>query len=355
MYDQRINSNHMQTIRHLFCVALGGVLTLAGCAGSSVAGATATADAGAGAGSDAAGNGDAAGNSDAGARPKVVEVVLFTHIEDTSPSGTLGSAPNKADYLALRAKLIEVATLAKARNVKWVLQPDWKYLEAALLYEDAALVAATRGHNLFVHLRDDLGAAIDPHSHEAGGYNYTDVAYLLGKLGVGGSTVIGGHIWDPSLPQFAHWERFRVPVAGLKYPTAVWRGDILIGAGTPNHVNDPLVSGAWRPKAPQNFFVDDPAANIVAFGAWHNDVAGVQELVALYAAGTVPTTTMLTASWNIQPADLKPANGPTTVDQTVFAPLAALRDQGLVEVTDFTTLKAKWQRDFGGVAGMYKP
>jgi len=267
----------------------------------------------------------------------------------------LGSAPNKADYLALRAKLIEVATLAKARNVKWVLQPDWKYLEAARLYEDAALVAATRGHNLFVHLRDDLGAAIDPHSHEAGGYNYTDVANLLGKLGVGGSTVIGGHIWDPSLPQFAHWERFRVPVAGIKYPDPTWRGDILIGAGTPNHVNDPLVSGAWRPKDPQNFFVDDPAANIVAFGAWHNDVAGVQELVALYAAGTVPATTMLTASWNITPADLKPANGPTTVDQTVFAPLAALRDQGLVEVTDFTSLKAKWQRDFGGVAGMYKP
>ena len=236
-----------------------------------------------------------------------------------------------------------------------MLQPDWKFLEAALVYEDAALMATTGGKNLFLHLQGSFGVVIDPHSHESGGYNYSDVAYLLGQLGVGGSTVIGGHIWDPSLPQFAHWERFRSPLAGQKYPSSLWPGDILIGAGTPNHVNDPLVSGVWRPMDPSHFFDDSPTGNVVAFGAWHDGVAGVQELVGRYADGTVAATTMLTASWNLTPGELRAAGGPATIDSTVFAPLAALRAQGLVEVTDFTSLKRKWQRDFGAVAGMYKP
>jgi len=295
------------------------------------------------------------GGGSGGSKPGVVEVVLFTHIEDQSPSGMLGTAQSKASYASLRGKLIEVATLAKARNLVWVLQPDWKFLEAARLYEDAAVTATTNGKNLLVYLREDLGVPIDPHSHENGGYNYTDVAHLLEELGVGGSTVIGGHIWDPSLPQFQGWDRFRTPVAGEKYPTAMWRGDLLIGAGTPNHVNDPVVSGAWRPQDRDHYFEDDPSGNIVTFGAWHNDVAGVEELVALYANGTVPPTTMLTASWNIAPAAFTGANAPADVDASVFAPMASLRDQGLAHATDFTTLAKTWQADFGGVAALYMP
>jgi hypothetical protein len=285
----------------------------------------------------------------------VVEVVLFTHIEDQTPGGALGTEQNRMAYTGLRSKLIELAAFAHTRRLTWVLQPDWKYLEAARLYEDAALKANTNGKNVFVYLRDDLGVVIDPHSHENGGYNYPDVAYLLDQLGVGGSTVIGGHIWDPSLPQFQHWDRFRNPVAGEKYPTARWRGDILIGAGTPDHVNDPLVSGVWRPRDRNHFFNDDPAGNIVAVGAWHDSVAGVQELITLYARGTVAPNVMLTASWNIVPSEINTPTGPADIDASVFAPMAGLRDQGLVEVTDFTKLVAKWKSDFGAVAGQYKP
>ncbi|MBL0210485.1 MAG: hypothetical protein IPQ13_06170 [Holophagaceae bacterium] len=303
-----------------------------------------------------ASSGPGATNDTGGSQSKgVVEVVLFTHIEDQTPDGTLGTEQNRMVYAGLRSKLIELAAFARTRRLTWVLQPDWKYLEAALLYEDAALKASTNGKNVFVYLRDDLGAVIDPHSHENGGYNYPDVAYLLDQLGVGGSTVIGGHIWDPSLPQFQHWDRFRIAVAGEKYPAARWRGDILIGAGTPNHVNDPLVSGVWRPRDRDHFFDDDPAGNIVAVGAWHNSVAGVQELIALYARGTVAPSVMLTASWNIVPSEINKPTGPADIDASVFAPMAGLRDQGLVEVTDFAKLVAKWKSEFGAVAGQYKP
>jgi len=283
-----------------------------------------------------------------------VQVVLFTHIEDNQPAGPLGSPENRQAYLALRGRLIAMAEAAHDNGVTWSLQPDWTLLEAARLYEDATVTASSGGKNLFVYLRDNLGAVLDPHSHEQGGYNYTDVAYLLDLLGVGGSTVIGGHIWDPSLPQFQHWDRFREPVPGLHYPEALWRGDILIGAGTPNHVNDPLVSGLWRPRDRDYFFEDDPAANIVAVGAWHHEVAGVTELVDLYANKTVDPSCLLTASWNITPGEIQAPGGIETIVQETLIPLVAMRDAGQVVLTDFTTLVSRWKAA-GGEACLHQP
>ena len=276
-----------------------------------------------------------------------VHVVLFTHIEDSTPAGMLGSVECRDAYVRLRAKLVEMADRMGSRSLPWVLQPDWKILEAARMYEDAATMTSTGGKNLFRFLHEDRGVAIDPHSHESGGYNYTDVAYLLGELGVGGSTVIGGHIWDPALTQFQAWDRFRAPVAGTKYPEATWRGDVLIGAGTPNHVNDPIVSGVWRPQDRDHYFVDDPNANIIAFGAWHDDVAGVEQLVQAYADGTVTAGEMLTASWNLRPTSITTAGGIDQIDATVLAPIADLRDAGLVVVTDFTLLVEIWRTQYG--------
>ncbi len=279
--------------------------------------------------------------------PPAVHVVLFTHIEDNTPGGLLGSEQSRSSYVALRASLIEMAERMAAHDLPWVLQPDWKLLEAARLYE-------TDADNVLRHLRDELGVTIDPHSHEQGGYNYTDVAHLLELLGVGGSTVIGGHIWDPSLAQFAEWDRFREPVAGLIYPEASWRGDVLIGAGTPDHLDDPLISGVWRPLDRDHFFDDDPDGNIVAVGSWHDAVAGVEELVALYADGVVPADVMLTTSWNLRPSSITAPGGIDDLEATILAPIAALRDQGLVVVSDFETLVSTWEAA-GARAAVYQP
>jgi len=143
-----------------------------------------------------------------------VYVVLFTHIEDNTPAGGIGEAVTRTNYLRIRQGVIDMAALAQRYNVKWVLQPDWKFLLAALAYEDGSLTSSTGGVNVLRYLRNSMGVAIDAHSHENGGYNYTDVAYLLDQLGVGGTTVIGGHIWDPSLPQFQNWDRFRSTQSG---------------------------------------------------------------------------------------------------------------------------------------------
>ncbi len=286
--------------------------------------------------------------------PTPVYVVLFTHIEDNTPTGTIGDAITRTNYLRTRQSVIDMATLARRYSVKWVLQPDWKFLLAALAYEDASMTSSTGGVNVLRYLRDTMGVAIDAHSHENFGYNYTDVAYLLDQLGVGGTTVIGGHVWDPSLPQFQNWDRFRSAQSGQTYPSARWRGDILMGAGTPNHVNDPTVSGVWHPKDRNNFFTDDPTGNIVSVGQFKGDVDGITELNALARAGTIASTCMKTASIHLLPSTLTSTSGLASVESTYVAPIAALGSSQAV-TTDFTSLVATWRSSFGGRGCTYIP
>jgi hypothetical protein len=299
------------------------------------------------------GGSEASGPEEPGTFPPV-RVVLFTHIEDNTPAGVIGAPANRTSYLALRATLLQMAALTRRYDVRWSLQPDWKFLLAALAYEDEATRASTAGLNVLRYLRDSMSVAIDPHSHEGGGYNYTDVAHLLDSLAVGGSTVIGGHIWDPSLPQFSQWDRFRVPQRGSKFPSALWRGDILMGSGTPNHVNDPIVSGVWRPRARNDYFSDDPSGNIACVGAYKGDIATIAELVALYRGGQAPATCMLTASVHVNPATLGAPGGIASVESAFVRPLAALRDGGSVQLTDFTRLVATWRQEFGGRACVFR-
>lgn len=282
-----------------------------------------------------------------------VYVVLFTHIEDNTPVGTLGSVESRQQYSLLRTRLIALANLTRSYNIQWSLQPDWKILLAAFQYEDAGTMQTTNGKNFLRYLKEDLQVVIDPHSHENGGYNYTDVAHLLDSLGVGMTTVIGGHIWDPSLPQFQNWDRFRVPVRGIRYPWAQWRGDILMGSGTPNHVNDPTISGVWRPKDRFQYFIDDPDGNICSIGQFNGRVGDAEELTTLYSKGIVASQYMLTSSIHIKPATITQANGIVAIEDSILKPLVALRTNGQVVLTDFTSLVAEWKSKFEAKAFLY--
>lgn len=282
-----------------------------------------------------------------------VHVVLFTHIEDNTPPGPMGSPQSRMAYMRLRTRLVEMGQLARRYQARWSFQPDWTFLLAVQAYDDEAAMRSTGGVNVLRYLRDTLGVTIDPHSHEKGGYNYTDVAHLLTTLGVGGSTVIGGHIWDPSLPVFQRWDRFRAPVRGQRFPEAEWRGTVLMGSGTPNHVNDPVVSGLWRPKDRQHYWEDDPAGNIACVGDYRHDIESIPELVQLYRSGKVAPTCMLTSSFHIMPARLTRPDGLDDIERTVLKPLEAMRKAGQVELTDFSGLVSTWTTKFGARACLY--
>lgn len=287
------------------------------------------------------------------AQAQPVRCVLFTHIEDNTPGGLLGSPQCEQNYLTYRGRLIEVAELFYDYSVPWSLQPDWKLLEAALIYEDSTLMATTNGKNFLRYLKEDLGVVIDPHSHEGFGYNYTDVAHLIDSLQIGTTTVIGGHVWDPDLPEFQEWDRFRVPVTGEHYPWALWRGDILMGSGTPNHVNDPVVSGVWQPRDRYHYFEHDSTANIAAVGQYKGTIEDILELVELYESGDVPPEYMLTSSYGVRPATIMRPDGLVAIEDSVIAPVVAMRDSGLIVLTDFTSLIETWQTTFDSRGFLY--
>ena len=282
-----------------------------------------------------------------------VYVVLFTHIEDNTPSADLSTPQARTQYVNTRSGMIEMAKLAQQYSVAWSFQPDWKILLAALKFEDSALMQNTDGKNVLRYLKENLNVVIDPHSHEKQGYNYTDVAHLLDSLGTGGSTVIGGHVWDASLAQFQNWDRYRIPVQGTMYPWSTWRGDILMGSGTPNHVNDPVVTGVWRPKDRNNYFTDDPLGNISCVGQYKGDISSIAELVAMYRSGKISSDKILTSSFHIKPSAISTAAGLKATEDTVMKPLVAMRDRGEIVITDFTSLISEWKTKFNSIAHIY--
>lgn len=296
-------------------------------------------------------------------------VVLMTHIEDNRPQGASGTDAHREDYLLVRRILVDFARRMHEEDVQWVLQPDWTMLEAALEYERGALLDSTDGVNAWAYMQDELGVRIDPHSHENRGRNYSDVACLLDRLGVGGSTVIGGHIWDPDDALFQEWDRFRAPVNGQQGPCRdfAWRGDILIGAGTPNHINDRVHTGVWHPASRDAFFDHDPSGNITAIGSWAvmydvdvEDRPGafvrdVETLLDLQESGTVSPDTLLTANWNIGLLNL---DTPAAMEQVIteaVRPLAEMQAAGEIRVTDFQEIVDVWQRGDTSTSGVYLP
>ncbi len=314
--------------------------------------------------------GDATGDAtlidaDADATESTVAVVLMTHIEDNTPSAEVGTPEARTQYARLRTSLLRMGERMQERDLQWVLQPDWKVLEFALEYDSGPMTEDTNGQNVFAYLQNDLGVRVDPHSHENRGYNYTDVAYLLDALGVGGSNVIGGHIWDPELDSFQAWDRFRSPLQGQRYPEFTWRGDILIGAGTPDHVNDPKVSGVWRPLDRDHFFDHDPNGNIVALGAWATFIdvevedrptafiTQIGQLIDANASGEPGLPRVFTANINIgvtafgRPEDLE------TLDANLLTPIAQLQADSELLVLDFQAVVELWDTSPGSNGSLY--
>ena len=121
-----------------------------------------------------------------------------------------------------------------------------------------------------------------------------------------------------------------------------------MGSGTPNHVNDPVVSGVWRPRDRFHYFEHDSTANIAAVGQYKTTIENLPELIDLYQSGEVSTEYMLTSSYPIKPSTIIRADGMQAIADSVMAPVVALRDEGLVAPTNFTALIATWETVFGG-------
>jgi hypothetical protein len=287
-------------------------------------------------------------------RPPVYEV-LYTQIGDDIPAGSLDEPEAREEYERLRAALIIMGRRMHTWNIPWTVQSDWKFLLATLRYESGLIDDETKYKPLLEYLRDDLGVVIDPHSRERYGYNYTDVSYLLDSLGLGGSKVIGGHIWDPALPEFQLWDRFRLPVSGYAFPHASWRGEIMMGSATPMHASDPVVSGVWRPMGRWHYFIDDEMGNIACIGQYMGDIFGVRDLLDLRRRGIIHPDSILTSGFHITPAMILDPVAQGSVEDTVLRVLSGMRDDGDVVLTDFTSLIEIWREYFDTQPHLFRP
>jgi len=223
-----------------------------------------------------------------------VHLTVVSHNEE--PAG--GRPDYTADinyYLSNRKLVKQLAETITSRGAKYNFQSDWNYLTAVAMFDTGAVTANTNGKNIVRWMKEDLGVEVDPHAHESQ-YNYADVAYLIGQLGVTPSKNVGGFLYDPpDNPQ--GWEQHEAGVYGTVYPSYFWRADNLWGAATYLHQGiDDASSGMWRPKDRYNFYVDDTTQRLAYIGRGCGGLAGLVQLVDDIQTGKAPSTGFYTAN-----------------------------------------------------------
>ncbi|MBM3293400.1 MAG: hypothetical protein FJY82_02625 [Candidatus Aminicenantes bacterium] len=286
----------------------------------------------------------------------VVYVCLFMHNEDYDhpryPNFT--QMMNKLAFIESRNNLIEFCKMLSRNKVPFNWETDWNFLYGVLRWDRGAVAANTAGKNVVRYIHENLGVSVDPHSHEKYGHNYSDVAFLIELAGVGPTNVVGGHIWDPADPGYQNWERFKSPLRGLRFPLALWKGDILMGQGTSLHVNDPSPSGVWKPKGKYEYWIHDPSGTVLAVGQYRWGVQGVIDLMNLYRDGAIPAGKILTSSIGVGQFAL---NSAFTADfeKTILKPLLDLRAKGEIKIVTFGQLICDWETIYGSVPHIYNP
>lgn len=185
-----------------------------------------------------------------------VYMTLVSHNEDNTNWTTYSYYKPKRDLL------VQLANTVQSKGAAWSFQSDWKFLLGVAMFDTGSVVLNTNGKNLIKWMVEDKGVFCDPHSHEANGYNYADVAYLHQQLGITPTKVVGGFLYDTVI-NGNNWEDLDDGQYGRMYPFYFWQPDILWGGGTPLHVNDPYPLGAWKPKSMNEYYVHDSTRHLV--------------------------------------------------------------------------------------------
>jgi hypothetical protein len=217
--------------------------------------------------------GDSGGGSDAAAdTPTRIYATFVTHNEQSNniPCKDVVDANKQSEYLSNRTATIAFAKAIADAGGAYDLMSDMDYIDQINRFDSASVMGSTGGKNLFKYLNEFAPGkvTVDMHSHEksgVGGFNSADVAEALGKLGVPANGVVGGFIANPAKDE--NWTRLAKPMKALR-SSYEWTAKVLWGAGSGNHVNDPVASGVWRPKSPDEFMVDDPAQALPNIGGY---------------------------------------------------------------------------------------
>jgi len=195
------------------------------------------------------------------AQPKL-KVYIVSHNEDNI--GYLNFPGGRNNYLSARSALIALANMVQAKNLKYNYGADHVALRAIAQYDTGTVIANTSNKNLVKWMKEDRGVECDAHSHETT-YNYADVAYFVSQLGITPTLTMSGFLYN-QLQHGHSWENYQGGVTGDSFPSFTWYPEILWGAGSPSHINDPQYFGVYRPMSMANFTVHEPANHLILCG-----------------------------------------------------------------------------------------
>jgi len=261
---------------------------------------------------------------------------------------------NREEYIRFRTNLINFCEMLHSYNVSVNWMTNWNFLNGVLKWEDSGLMAETNGKNVVRYISEDLEMCVGAHCHENMGYNYADNCCLIDSLGVTPSNVVGGHIFDPDDPYYQNWEKFRQPLQGEMFPHYFWKGDILTLHATGQHVNDPELSGVWKPKDKDNFRVHDSLSEIYAIGQYKNNFQGILELVNLRKSGAVPAKYMLTGSINLAQSQLD-SQFVRYFESNILYPLLDMQEKGEVKIVTYNQVIDVWKNMYDSTGFVYNP
>ena len=199
--------------------------------------------------------------------PARLYLTFVSHNEDSNNALCAPVNATQARYLANRSALLTVAQTIYAGRGAYDFQSDWEWILRTSQWETEQVRRTTTDGQGIIQMLATAAPTqlrVDAHSHEHGGYNYADVAYMLQTMGAPPTGIVGGFIAAPA--QSADWVRFRLPLAGQRYPGYVWQPTALWGGGSASHQNDQSATGVWRPQSPSDFFTDDPSQTLINIG-----------------------------------------------------------------------------------------
>lgn len=311
-----------------------------------------------------------------------VYITIYSHNED-SWEDLVNTQVKYEDY---RQGLVDRAELLGSYGITWNWQTDQPVVEAMIKYEnDPELLAKTDGKNILQFLQDN-GASLDPHAHTN---NYADIAFLMEKLSVKTSGVIGGTVVLDCGKEFLGFLDFQSwhknidlqddgYVHGEDFSTARWKPTVLSDPGMGGHWFDDWSSGVWQPGDAEDFLTHNPVNEIIYIGegyphdatiissehassseVYNTDGQYIKELVKKIADKELPTGTkdgrrfIYTASIHVRDTDIVndgtvPVNTIEGVTR-VMEELKPLKDSGRIIFADFETVAKIWQSEYNSV------
>jgi hypothetical protein len=341
--------------------------SLIGCGDSSTGTDAAGGDAAAAdAGDRDAGDRDAgdrdAGDRDAGSSPTRIYFTLVSHNEDTNTGGNPDCVAfvDAIDerYASNRAAMLEIADIVIGRGAAWDFQTDIQYLQLMLERESAA-------DNVVRELADvsPEHVVVDAHAHETAFKNYADIANLLETASGQRNGVIGGftaQACNGGSPQ-PEWEKFwepLEPVSAAGGPALI--ATLLTDGASAGHRCDPSVSGVWRPRSHEEFFVDDPASNLPTIGTgmgalgFEGALTGLSELLDDLHAGALEEGRMYTASVTIAHCNFDLADsGSSTAEVAAFIDAVNALGQDDVVWATFPRVAEIWHTQYGSAPSIW--